>query len=123
MFDDRVVGSVENLNVSQVERHQNKTIVAQRVEHFELAWHLLLELELVSREKVQLHLLVLADQRIDSNKFDELCGIIQCDLICGQPIVVEICMFFSDRPDDIVHQVVDQVLQIVQRRRLPLLIG
>lgn len=123
LLDDGVVGPVEDLNVSQVERHQNKPIVAQRVEHFELSRQLLLEFKLVRREKVQLHFLVLADQRIDSNIFDKLGGIVQRDFVRGQPIVVKICVLFSDRPDNVVDQVVHQVLQIVQRRRLPLLIG
>ena len=56
LLDDLKVGSVKDLNVSLVERHQYEAIVAKSVIDFELSRHLLFEFKFISRKEVKLHL-------------------------------------------------------------------
>ena len=72
LFDNSVISSIENLNIPEIQRHQNETIIAQRVIHFEFTRHLLLKLEFVSSEKVKIHLVILTDKCIYSDIFDKL---------------------------------------------------
>ena len=52
LFDNRVIGPVENLYISQIKSDKDKAIIAQSVEYFELSGHFLFDLELISGEKV-----------------------------------------------------------------------
>ena len=81
LLNDLEVCAVKYLDVSFVESDKDEAIIADRVENFKLARHLLLQFELIGTEEVQLHLLVLAQNRVDADKLDELRGSVQDEFI------------------------------------------
>ena len=56
LLDDFKVGPVKDLDVTLVQRHQYKSIVAESVIDLELSRHLLFKFKLISCEEVKLHL-------------------------------------------------------------------
>ena len=101
------VSPVKDLYISLIESDKDESIVANGIEDFELSGQLRSNFKLVSWKEVKLHLLVFTNQSVDANKFHELGGSIEYELICWQPVIIETCMFFSNLTDYIVYKVVN----------------
>jgi len=70
-----------------------------------------------------LHFVVLADDSVDANVLDVGRGAVQVELVSGQPVVVEVRVLLPDGSDYLVHEVVHQVLEIVQSSLLAFLVA
>ena len=110
MLYDFEICAVKDLDVSFVESDKDESVVTKGVEHFELARHLLSDFKFVTTEEVKLHLLILTQDCINANILDKLRGGVQHKLIQWQPVIIKVCMFFPDRRDYIINQVIDKVL-------------
>lgn len=91
------VGSVEDLDVSLVKSYHDETIIAKSVHHLEFARHFLFQFELVGGEEVYLHLLILADNRVDTDKLDELGGCVEGVFVDREPVVIKVGLLLSNR--------------------------
>ena len=90
LLHDLEVCAVKDLDVSLVEGDKDEAIVAECVKDLELTRHLLLYFKLVPTEEVKLHILILAQDCIDTDILDELRGGVQRKLVQWQPVVVKV---------------------------------
>ena len=111
------------MNVPLVEGNHDESIVTKSIKNFELTRHFRAQFKFISTEKVKLIISVLAKQCIDSYKFDKLRWVVQRVFILRKPIVVKVCAFLSNRSNDIVNKIIDQVLQVRFSGCLSFLVG
>jgi len=107
-----IVSPVEHLNVPLVKRDHDKSIIAECIVDLEFASLLRAQFELISREEVELHFVVLAQDGVHADELDEGGGRIKLELEGGQPVVVEIRVLASDRRDHLIDKVVNEVFQV-----------